>query len=172
MIASPSCLALIQKNNRDKAVDTSSTFRFLPCFLSIRRSYRTRMDHHKLITRVFLLLNPCDAQLVSDFHEVNAFVVGFFIEEARKSIWRYKSATPKSPATNRKWVSSSDGRLALDIQLSDTCWPDKGGLQPAGDRFINRFGSATAKVLRCTEGAFAARRRHMAKTSRFWGFTI
>src|SRR5215475_16169226 len=82
------------------------------------------MDHHKLITRASLLLNPCDAQLVSDFHEVNAFVLGFFIEEPRKSIWRYKSATPKSPATNRKWVSSSDVRLALDIQLSDTCWPD------------------------------------------------
>src|SRR5262245_29898403 len=93
-----------------------------------------------------LLLNPCDAQLVSDFHEVNALVLGFFIEETRKSIWRYKSATPKSPATNRKWVSSSDVRLALDIQLSDTCWPDGGGLQPPGS-LHSSFWISKGKIL-------------------------
>src|SRR5215475_12670359 len=119
------------------------------------------MDHHKLITRASLLLNPCDAQLVSDFHEVNAFVLGFFIEEPRKSIWRYKSATPKSPATNRKWVSSSDVRLVLDIQFKRYLL---GG--------INRFGAVTAKVLRCAGGAFAAGRAAHGQNIAILGFTI
>jgi len=128
------------------------------------------MYHYKLITRASLLLNPCDAQLVSDFHEVNAFVLGFFIEEARKSIWRYKSATPKSTATNRKWVSSLDVRLALDIQLSDTCWPDGGGLQPAGS-LHSSFWSVTAKV-RCAGGAFAAGWAAQGQNIAILGFTI
>jgi hypothetical protein len=40
------------------------------------------------------------------------------------------------------------------------------------DRFINRFGSVTAKVLRCAGGAFAAGREAHGQNIAILGFTI
>jgi len=40
------------------------------------------------------------------------------------------------------------------------------------DRFINRFGSVTKKVLRCAGGAFAAGREAHGQNIAIVGFTI
>src|SRR5437899_12010200 len=63
---------LIQEDDRDKTINSFSIFEFSPCCVSIGRTYRTRMHRNQLISRGFLISNPCNGELFGDFHDMTA----------------------------------------------------------------------------------------------------
>jgi len=91
---SPAVQLAIKEYNRDKAVDSFSIFKFLPCFISIGRIYWTRMYHYKVVTRGSVPPNPCDDQLVSDFHKMNTFSLDGF--SVRVPAYLHELALPNS----------------------------------------------------------------------------
>jgi hypothetical protein len=65
---------LIQEDDRDKTINSFSIFEFPPCCVSIGRTYRTRMHRNQLISRGFLISNPCNAELFGDFYDMNVLI--------------------------------------------------------------------------------------------------
>ena len=68
---------LIQEDNRDQALDSFSILKFLPCLVSVGRTYRTRMNRNELVSRGFLVSNPSDAELFGNFHDMPPLPLSF-----------------------------------------------------------------------------------------------
>src|SRR6266480_1872894 len=66
---------LIQEDDRDKTSNSFSIFEFPPCCVSIGSTYRARMHRNQLISRGFLISNPCNGESFGDFHDTTALTV-------------------------------------------------------------------------------------------------